>query len=38
MLGRGDSINAAVAVGVLLYELSHQRCPNPGYTTREIQH
>jgi TrmH family RNA methyltransferase len=26
MLGRGDSINAAVAAGVLLYELFHQRC------------
>jgi TrmH family RNA methyltransferase len=25
MLGRGDSINAAVAAGVLLYELFHQR-------------
>jgi TrmH family RNA methyltransferase len=25
MLGRGDSINAAVAAGVLLYELLHQR-------------
>ncbi|HKA02593.1 MAG TPA: RNA methyltransferase [Candidatus Solibacter sp.] len=30
MLGRGDSINAAVAAGVLLYELFHQRIPNAG--------
>jgi RNA methyltransferase, TrmH family len=26
MLGHGDSLNAAVAAGVLLYELFHQRC------------
>lgn len=25
MTGRGDSINAAVASGLLLYELAHQR-------------
>ena len=30
MLGQGDSINAAVAAGVLLYELFYQRIPNAG--------
>ena len=26
MVGRGDSLNTAVAAEVLLYELFHQRC------------
>lgn len=29
MAGEADSINAAIATGVLLYELFHQRRPHP---------